>query len=214
MISFKYIEHWIDKLAIALALLGGLGLVFATLATCLSIILKLIRRILDSTAGNFFNSESWSFIRPILGEEELVQYGVGFALFSVLPLVMMRRGHVKIDLFEPFFSKRFNLFLDFLGDLALAIIAYLIMTRQWGLIFKKTRKTQDTLSELFFQGDFSTIAERVRTTQESQILGLPLWPFYIVAEICIIIFFIVAFFCVVRSVKDLLQKTNTVGENI
>ncbi len=200
--TFQHIERFVEKSARIFALIGGLGLLFATAATCFSIIFKLIRRLLDTSFGT---SDHWAFIRPILGEEELVQYGVGFALFSVLPYLMLKGGHIKVDLLKSYFSIRVNLLLNFFGDVALTIFAYLIMTRQWGLIFKKTRKNQETLPELFLQGDFASIADRVRSTLESQVLGVPLWPLYLVAEACIIAFFLVAVFCCIRSLHHILH---------
>ena len=202
MISFQHIESIVEKFARILALVGGLGLLFATFITCLSITLKLLRRFLDSILGT---SDSWAFIRPILGEEELVQYGVGFALFAVLPLVMLRSGHIKVDLLKSRFNKSTNQLLNVFGDIALTGFAYLVMTRQWGLIFKKTRKNQETLPELFWQGDFASISDRLRSSLESQVLGVPLWPLYLVAEFCIVAFFMVAVFCCFRSIRQFFQ---------
>lgn len=209
MTSFARFESFFDRVASGMALVGGMGLLFATASTCVSIILKMIRRTLDATASEIIDPEIWSFIRPILGEEELVQYGVGFALFTVLPLVMIRRGHIKVNLFESRFGTGTNRLLDLLGDIALTAIAYLIMTRQWGLIISKTRRNQETVIELLFKGDFTALTDRVRTAQETQILGLPLWPFYIVAEICIIVFFVVAVFCVIRSMRALFLENHS-----
>ncbi|MEM7614304.1 MAG: TRAP transporter small permease subunit [Pseudomonadota bacterium] len=198
MPHFDRVERGVERLAAGFAILGGLGLIFATLVTCLSILLKLTRRTLDATAG-----EAAGWIRPILGEEELVAYGVGLALFSALPWVMIRRGHIKIDLFEPLFGDRLNRLLDLLGDIALALIAYLIMTRQWTLLFSKPRGEDLPIVSLLLRGDMAEIADRLRTAQESQILGLPLWPTYIVAEVCVVAFFLTACFCVLRSARAL-----------
>jgi TRAP-type C4-dicarboxylate transport system permease small subunit len=201
MISFERLETALVRFSAGLALFGGLGLLFATCATCLSILLKLGRRSAEALLGPVWVEEHLSWLRPILGEEELVTYGVGFALFAALPWVMIQRGHIKIDLFEPVLGQRFNRFLDLLGDLALATLAYLILTRQWFLIFKKARGSKEPLGNLLLQGDFEQAAGRMRTAQESQILGVPLWPTYLVAELCVLAFFIVACFCVLRSAR-------------
>jgi TRAP-type C4-dicarboxylate transport system permease small subunit len=132
-----------------------------------------------------------------------VQLAVGFALFAVLPYVMIRRGHVTIDLFEFYFGRLGNRILELLGDLTLAAIAYLLMSRQWFLIFKKARRDDPLWGELFVRGDWGEISDRLRDSQESQILGLPLWPTYLVAEFCTIVFFVVAVFCVVRSARKM-----------
>ena len=207
---FECIERTAIRLSAGLALIGGLGLIFATLITCVSIIMKLIRRVLDLLFDPAVVGEMVTWLHAILGEEELVTYGVGLALFAALPWAMIQRGHIKIDLFEPVFGARFNKVLDLIGDIILASLAYLIMTRQWFLLFKKPRGSKEPLINLLLQGDFAQIADRVRTSQESQILGLPLWPTYVVAEICVIVFFLVACFCVWRSARALLRASASV----
>lgn len=203
MSRFARIELAITRASAGLAILGGLGLIFATFVTCVSILLKLTRRLLDAGFSTVANPELWAGVRSILGEEELVAYGVGLALFAALPWVMIQKGHVRIDLFEPVFGERLNRLLDFLGDLVLAAIAYLILTRQWFLIFKPARRSQEPMSERLLSGDLTVLGDRLRDTEESQILALPLWPTYIVAELCVAAFFLVACFCVLRSGRAL-----------
>ncbi len=196
------LDRILTRLAAALALAGGLGLIFATVVTCLSILLKLANRIVGAGAGGVPEHLAW--LGPILGEEELVTYGVGLALFTALPWVMIRRGHIRIDLFQPWFPSRLNRTLDLLGDTALAAIAYLILTRQWFLIFRPARRSEDPLAAELATGNWSVLGDRLRDAQESQILGLKLWPTYIVAELCVLAFFVVACFCVLRSARALL----------
>jgi len=196
-----------ERGAAAIALLGGLGLILAISVTCLSVVLKLVRRSLDAALGRYLETVPWGGIRPVLGEEELVSFAVGFALFAALPWVMLKRGHIRIDLLEPWFGGRLNRWLDLIGDLALTVIAYLIMTQQWYLIFKKARRSQDPLLDLIFAGDWATVLGRVRVRDESQILGLKLWPLHIVAEVCVILFFITAVYCCLRSARALLRPS-------
>ncbi|MEM8788445.1 MAG: TRAP transporter small permease subunit [Pseudomonadota bacterium] len=203
------LEIYITRLCAGLALLGGLGLLFATAVTCLSILAKLARRMLDAAFAG--PDPAWAWLRPILGEEELVTYGVGFALFAALPWVMIRKGNIKIDLFRPAFGDRVNRALDLAGDVALAAIAYLIMTRQFGLIFRGPRRDEPGFWQLFFTGDWPPLGDRLRATQESQILGIPLWPTWVVAEICVVAFFVTACFCVLRSGRDMLHPTSGAG---
>lgn len=194
-------ERIATHVATGLAVIGGLGLIFATIVTCISIVFKLLRRSVDTVTGTTAEILPWA--HAILGEEELVTYGVGFALFAALPWVMLQRGHIKIDLFAASFSPRFNKILDLLGDVILAALAYLIMTRQWFLIFRKARRSEESLIDTLLQGDIAGVMSRMQSSQESQILGVPLWPTYIVAEICVVIFFFVALFCVWRSLRAL-----------
>jgi TRAP-type C4-dicarboxylate transport system permease small subunit len=202
-VMFHRIETHVTRFAAGLALLGGLGLIFATLVTCVSIILKMLRRLADMFFDSAAVGEALPWLRSILGEEELVTYGVGFALFAALPWVMLRKGHIKIDLFQPVFGERFNRVLDLLGDIALATLAYLILTRQWFLVFKPARRKQEPMIDLLTSGDFSGALARLNDADESQVLGLPLWPTYIAAELCVAAFFVVALFCVWRSARAL-----------
>ncbi|MEN8893356.1 TRAP transporter small permease subunit [Planktotalea arctica] len=208
MTLFMRFERAMIRFSAGLALLGGAGLIFAVLLTCVSILLKLAGRLFEALFGAQWVVETLPWLRAILGEEELVSLGVAFALFAALPWVMIQRGHIKVNLFEPVFNARFNKLLDLLGDLTLAILAYLIMTRQWFLIFKKARGSNEPFVDILLQGDLEQIASRLRDAQESQILGLPLWPTYIIAELCVIAFFAVACFCVLRSARALAAPTS------
>lgn len=200
---FDRIETHITRFAAGLAILGGFGLIAATLVTCISIVLKMLRRLADMFFDSAAVGEALPWLRSILGEEELVTYGVGFALFTALPWVMICKGHIKIELFRSVFGSRLNRMLDLLGDLVLATLAYLILTRQWGLVFKPARRKQEPMSDLLMSGDLVGAFSRLNDAEESQILGLPLWPTYIAAEFCVIVFFIVALFCVWRSARAL-----------
>ena len=86
------------------------------------------------------------------------------------------------------------------------------MTQQWYLIFKKARRSQDPLLDLIFAGDWTTVLGRVRVRDESQILGLKLWPMHILAELCVILFFITAVYCCLRSARALLRPSGDGGK--
>ena len=103
---FAVLDRWMERGAAAIALFRGLGLILAISVTCLSVVLKLVRRSLDAALGRYLETVPWGGIRPVLGEEELVSFAVGFALFAALPWVMLKRGHFRIDLVEPWFGGR------------------------------------------------------------------------------------------------------------
>lgn len=205
---YASVETAMTRLAAALAILGGLGLVAATLITCFSILLKLARRLADAVFDSATVASTTPWLRPVLGEEELVSLCVGLALFAALPWVMIARGHIRVDLFQPAFGDRLNRVLDLLGDIALAALAYLILTRQWFLVFLPARRSQEPMGSLLLSGDFAGALARLNDRDESQILGLPLWPTYLVAELCVAVFFCVALFCVWRSARAVLTPSH------
>lgn len=199
---FARLDTFVQRLCIGVAVTGGLGLLAATLVTCLSILMKLARRAMENIG---WTPDALDWLRPILGEEELVQYGVALALFAALPYVVYAKGHITIDLFKPTFGTRFNRLLDLLGDIALAALAYLLFTRQWTLLFKPARRNDRPWLTEFLTGNWAEILDRLKDRPESQILGIKLWPTYLIAELLTALFFAVALFCIARSTRALIQ---------
>lgn len=199
---FNRLDRCIAHLCIGTAVIGGFGLIAAVCVTCVSILMKLARRGMEAIG---WTPAALDWLRPILGEEELVQYAVALALISALPYVAYARGHITIDLFQRWFGDRLNRLLDLLGDIALAALAYLLFTRQWTLLFKPARRDDALWMTEFLSGNWAEIADRLRDRQESQILGIKLWPTYIVAEVMTALFLAVALFCIWRSARLLIR---------
>ncbi|MEL6959774.1 MAG: TRAP transporter small permease subunit [Pseudomonadota bacterium] len=149
---FDRLDHVVRRLCIFVAVAGGLGLLAATLVTCISIALKLARRAMEAIG---FTPDNLSWVRPILGEEELVQYAVGLALFAALPYVMYARGHITVDLFQKRFGVRLNQVLDLVGDVSLLVLAWLMFSRQWTLLFKPARRDDPPWVEAFLARDWA-----------------------------------------------------------
>lgn len=197
---FDRLDTAVRSLCITVAVMGGMGLIAATTITCLSILMKLARRGMEAVG---WTPDALAWVRPILGEEELVQYGVGLALFAALPYVMYSKGHITVDLFANMFGTRLNRILDLIGDAILCALAYLLFTRQWTLLFSPARRNDPLWLTEVLTGNWAEIADRLRDRQESQILGIKLWPTYLVTEILTALFLIVAVFCVLRSARAL-----------
>jgi len=204
---FKYAERIANAVASGVALIGGLGLLFAILVTCLSVALKTARRVADQFFESATVGETLPWLRPILGEEELVVFGVGLAVFAALPWVMLQKGHITVDLFKSAFNERLNRVLDLLGDIAITFTALLIFTRQWNLVFKPPRRSQEPFFDLLLTGDFATAFGRLNDAEESQVLGLPLWPGYVIAQLCVGVFLLICLFCIWRSARTLLAHS-------
>ena len=68
------------------------------------------------------------FDRPLPGGFELTELCMGALIFTSLPLVTLRRQHVRVDLFENLISARWQAlqqaFLDLVSGVCMAVIAW------------------------------------------------------------------------------------------
>ncbi|MGB5557218.1 MAG: TRAP transporter small permease [Paracoccaceae bacterium] len=156
-----------EGLARLTAYAGGLVLLGIVVMTCLSI------------TGRALGSAGMA-LGPIPGDFELVELGIGFAIFAFLPWCQIKRGHATVDLLQPRFGRRMNAAIDFTSDLLMFIAAALIGWRLGqGMLDKKG------YSETTF------------------ILQFPVWIAYAFALIGAVVFVAVSFYCVWRSGRAL-----------
>ena len=107
-------SKWVRWLARTLAVVGGVALIVITIITVVSI------------TGRAFVRHG---LGPIPGDFELVEAGVGFAVFSFLPWCQLNRGHATVDLFTSFFPDGANRFIEFVSELLMSIIIIVIAWR-------------------------------------------------------------------------------------
>lgn len=110
------LDRIVTGLARFLAILGGLALVAVTLTTVTSI------------TGRAF---IWAGLRPIPGDFEILEAGVGFAIFAFLPWCQLNRGHAMVDVFTTFFSGQVNRVIDLISEILLSLVIILITWRLW-----------------------------------------------------------------------------------
>lgn len=113
----------VHALARLLAILGGLFLVAITVMTVVSIV------------GRAFISVG---LGPVPGDFELVEAGIGFAVFAFLPWCQLNRGHADVDLFTSYLSPAVNRVLNLLWEIVLGLVTILIAWRLWvGMLEKR-----------------------------------------------------------------------------
>lgn len=100
-----------DLLARLCALFAGLVMMAVALATCGSIVSR-----------QFFGA-------ALLGDFELVQVGMAFAVAAFMPLCQIRRGNIIVDFFTARVPPRGQAALDALGALLLAVVLALVAWR-------------------------------------------------------------------------------------
>ena len=155
-----------EGLARLTAYLGGLVLLAIVIMTCLSI----SGRAIGDRLG----------LGPIPGDFELVEIGIGFAIFAFLPWCQIKRGHATVDLLQPRFGRRANAVIDLIADLLMFAAAVLIGWRLWqGMLDKKG------YGETTF------------------ILQFPVWIAYAAALAGAAVFVAVSLYCIYRSGRAL-----------
>ncbi|MEQ8817678.1 MAG: TRAP transporter small permease subunit [Thalassobaculum sp.] len=144
----------VERLAVWTALAGGLVLVALVGLTCVSI------------AGRALSGIG---LGPVPGDYELVEIGIGFAVFAALPWCHLNRGNATVELFAPLLGDRLNRALDALIDLAVLAMAALLAWRlAVGMLDKKA----------FFETTF--------------ILGFEIWQAYTLCLAGAVVFCVVA----------------------
>lgn len=116
-------------LARSLAILGGLVLIAVTALTVVSI----TGRALISLG-----------LGPVEGDFELVQVGVGFAIFSFLPWCQLIRGHATVDVFTSRLPIRINRAIDVVAEILMSAVIILIAWRLWFGMIDKLRYGETT----------------------------------------------------------------------
>lgn len=95
-------------LARMVAIAGGAVLLFVAVITVVSVV------------GRAF---IWAGLTSIRGDFELVEAGVGFAVFCFLPWAHLTRGHAVVTVFTDALGPRFNAFLIVFSDLLMLLVA-------------------------------------------------------------------------------------------
>ncbi|MEM1235490.1 MAG: TRAP transporter small permease [Pseudomonadota bacterium] len=167
-----------DALARSLAYVGGVILILLALITLISII------------GRWINTGA---IRSIAGDYELVEAGVGIAVFAFLPWCQLNRGHVTVDIFTNGLPARGRALTALVGDILIAAVAYVIMWRFYLGFGEKFPYFSDAWRDRLSMGYKPFFPE---TTYE---LEIPIWIPFGLALIGAVAFFLVSAYTVWRS---------------
>lgn len=115
--------NWIDRLARWTALLGGVVLVALTLM------------VVASVAGRALIGVG---LGPVPGDFELVEVGVGIAIFFFMPWCYLRGGHATVDLLHMHLPRWAQNAIDALSDVLMLLVWLMLTLKLWdGLLEKK-----------------------------------------------------------------------------
>jgi TRAP-type C4-dicarboxylate transport system permease small subunit len=159
--------RFVHRLARYVAIAGGVVLTAIVAITVLSVV------------GRAF---IWVGLSGIPGDYELVEAGVGFAIFAFLPWTHLTRGHAVVSIFTDFLSARVNAWIMVVSDALMLVIAAFITWRHWLGTVDKFNYGETTL-----------------------LLRMPLWWAYAAGLVGAVALVIVAAYVLARSVRDALS---------
>lgn len=126
----------------------------------------------------------WAGLTSIRGDFELVEAGVGFAVFSFLPWAHLTRGHAVVSVFTDLLGARANAILVAVSDLLMLLAATFLAWRHAAGMLDKMAYGETTL-----------------------LLRMPLWWAYAIGLPGALIFVIVAFYLLARSLRNALSAS-------
>ncbi|MCV6577244.1 MAG: TRAP transporter small permease [Cohaesibacter sp.] len=122
-------HQFAHKVSLGLAIAGGVLLLALVLLSVLSILGR-------ELAALAFLSER---LGPIPGDYELIELGMGFAIFAFLPWAHWVNAHASVDLLRPLFGEKINLALDMVRDGLMLLFAFFLARQLWlGLLDKQS----------------------------------------------------------------------------
>ena len=160
--------RFVFRLATAVAIAGGIALVLVTGLTVVSVVGRALIPL---------------GLKPVLGDYEIVQVGVLFAIFCSLPLTQYLRGHADVALLTDRFSPRVAAAIELVMDLlTLAAFAFVVWRYALGMIDKAGNR------------------------EMTLILHLQLWWIYAVGMVGAIATVVVSLYCVARSFANTFSR--------
>lgn len=163
----------IALLARSLAVAGGLVLVVLTILTVVSI------------TGR---SLIWAGLSPVPGDFELVEAGVGFAVFAFLPWCQFKRGHATVDIFTNFLPPAANRVIDLVTEILMTVFITAVAWRLWYGMLDKMRYNETTF-----------------------ILQFPVWWPYVACMVAAVIGVIVSFYLLYERVREVATGEPVLG---
>lgn len=116
-----------------MAVTGGFVLIALIALVCLSVLGRGINTFLygdmmQGSAKGLADALLATGVGPILGDFEVVEAGIAFAIFAFLPLCQITQSHATVDVFTAMMSERVNRMLALFSDMlffgVLALIAW------------------------------------------------------------------------------------------
>lgn len=142
-------QQFMNKLARFMAILGGIILTLLVLLTCVSVLGRSLNTLFHSgfakaVLGDFAQTILDTGIGPVLGDFEIVEAGIAFAIFAFIPLCQITGGHASVDIFTSAFPVKVNRFIQMIVEILFAVVLILIAWRLYEGMQSKMRYQETT----------------------------------------------------------------------
>lgn len=142
-------HRFMTLLARSMAVLGGIVLTAVILMICISVIGRALNTLLHSAPvvavlGDFARTLLDTGVGPILGDFELVEAGVAFAIFAFIPFCQITAGHATVDIFTSGLSVQANRFIQLIVDIVFAAVLILIAVQLYEGMLSKMQYRETT----------------------------------------------------------------------
>ena len=175
----------VSFLARFMAVLGGLVLSVLVILTCLSVLgrglntlghSELLQGISEAAATALLATG----VGPIMGDFELVEAGVAFAIFAFLPITQLYGAHATVDIFTAALPRRANKALVTFWEVVLTAVILLISARL-----------------------FAGLQSKMAYGETTFLLQFPIWWAYAASFAASVVASIVAVYCAFARIAGL-----------
>ncbi|MDP5347346.1 MAG: TRAP transporter small permease [Paracoccaceae bacterium] len=142
-------QRFMNNLARFMAILGGIVLTALIILVCVSVLGRTLNGFLHSAPvvavlGDFAKTLLDAGVGPILGDFELVEAGVAFAIFAFIPFCQITGGHATVDIFTSALPLKANRLLQMVIDIVFAGVLILIAMQLYEGMLSKMQYRETT----------------------------------------------------------------------
>jgi TRAP-type C4-dicarboxylate transport system permease small subunit len=142
-------QKFMTNLSRFMAILGGIVLTALIILVCVSVLGRTLNGFLHSgpvvaVLGDFAKTLLDAGVGPILGDFELVEAGVAFAIFAFIPFCQITGGHATVDIFTSMLPLKANRLLQMVIDIVFAGVLILIAMQLYEGMLSKMQYRETT----------------------------------------------------------------------